>query len=193
MQLSATYVVVDGIESQFYGDHLSPFLFTNLILPRIRAAASPEFSPRIVNISSVAHQWSEVHFDDISFGQGAEYDRIKAYGQAKAANILFTLELAKKLAPEGILSFSVHPGSELLVDIHFHFLVILILRAIGIWTNTLDDIATKERDEAIKLGTTFCFTPSLRNLTLMVGFLAADGKSKGTQFEWKTLGAGAAT
>jgi len=151
--ISGEFETTEGIEAQFYGDHLTHFVFTNNILPRLRAAATPDYAPRIVNISSLAHSWSDVRFDDYNFKDGAEYERMIAYAQAKAANVLFTLELAKRLAPENILSFSVHPGS--------------------IWTNMLNDFG---KEDAIKLG-----------------FLEADGVTRSTKFEWKTLSDGAAT
>ncbi|KZF19590.1 short-chain dehydrogenase [Xylona heveae TC161] len=100
----------DGIESTFAIDHIGHFLFTNLIMPRI-VAAGP--GARIINISSRGHQFSDVFFDDWNFNDGKSYDKMKAYGQAKTANILFSRSLAQKLKRKGILSFSVHPGKIL--------------------------------------------------------------------------------
>lgn len=109
------YQVVEGVESQLYANHLSHFIFTNRILSRIRAAVTPEYSPRIVNIGSLTHAWTGFQFEDYNFNDGAEYDGLKGYAQAKTANIMFSVGLAHKLASENILSYSVHTGCELLI------------------------------------------------------------------------------
>ncbi|KAF9514818.1 hypothetical protein BS47DRAFT_1342568 [Hydnum rufescens UP504] len=100
----------DSHENQFSVDHLGHFLFTTLILPRIRAARSPSYSPRIINLSSTAHRGAGVRLDDVSFDRGKAYKIMPAYAQAKTANILFTEELAKRLKREGILAYAVDPG-----------------------------------------------------------------------------------
>lgn len=61
---------VEGIELQFGVNHLSHFLFTNLIKPSLLRSKSP----RVVNISSMAHRRSDIRWDDIGFGDGATYD-----------------------------------------------------------------------------------------------------------------------
>ncbi|KAI0046927.1 NAD-P-binding protein [Auriscalpium vulgare] len=99
----------ENVEYQFHGNFLAHYLFTNLILGRIKVAASADFSPRIINVSSTAHRFSPVRFDDYNFTDGS-YTQFAAYGQSKTANILFTVELAKRYAKDGILSFSLHPG-----------------------------------------------------------------------------------
>jgi len=60
----------------------------------------------VVNVSSGAHRFSGIRFDDVGFSNGEKYDRWEAYGQSKTANILFSRELAHR----GVLSFSLHPG-----------------------------------------------------------------------------------
>jgi NAD(P)-dependent dehydrogenase (short-subunit alcohol dehydrogenase family) len=81
---------VDGFETQFGTNHLGTFLFTNLIRPRLAPGA------RIVNVSSRGHKLGPVRFDDIDFQKGATYDKWEAYGQAKTANMLFSVGLAKR-------------------------------------------------------------------------------------------------
>jgi len=106
-----SYTTVNGIESQFYGNQLSTFLFTNLILPRVRAAASSTFRPRIIIVSSMGHGLSPLRIDDYNFKDGADYVPMLVYGNTKAHNILYASELARRLAPEGIDVYSLHPGS----------------------------------------------------------------------------------
>ncbi|KAF2453932.1 short-chain dehydrogenase [Lineolata rhizophorae] len=97
----------DGIELLFAINHVGHFLFTNLIMPRILTAGP---GARVVNLSSVGHLGSPIRFDDINFKKG-DYTWVKAYGQSKTANILFSLSLADKLKDKEITAFSLHPGA----------------------------------------------------------------------------------
>lgn len=103
----------EGFESQFGANHLGHFLLTSLLLPNLKEAAanSPGFSPRVVNTSSVAHNYGAIRFDDPNFHlRPEEYNKYAGYTQSKTANILFTREFAVKFKSSGILSYSVHPG-----------------------------------------------------------------------------------
>jgi len=109
-----SYTKINGIESQFYGNHLSTFLFTNLILPRVRAAASPTFRPRIIVVSSAGHAvipQNPLRIEDYNFKDGADYQPLPVYGNTKAHNILYVKELARRLAPEGIDAYTLDPGA----------------------------------------------------------------------------------
>ena len=64
---------------------------------------------RIVTVSSMAHKWGDIYFDDINW-EKTEYNSSKAYGQSKLANILFSKELAKRLQGTGVTTYSLHPG-----------------------------------------------------------------------------------
>ena len=117
----------EGIESQFATNHIGHFLFTNLIMKKLLAAKG---GARVVNVSSAGHRRERIRFQDYNFevhithlaaiatfsdlltsGQnGASYDRWKAYGQSKTANMLFSVALADKLGSSGLLSFSLYPG-----------------------------------------------------------------------------------
>ena len=97
----------NGIEIQFATNHLGHFLFTKLLMPKILAAGP---GTRIINLTSLGHKISPVRFEDYNFKNGAEYDDWSGYGQAKTANVLFSLSLANKLRDHGIFSYSVHPG-----------------------------------------------------------------------------------
>ncbi|PYH77795.1 putative short-chain dehydrogenase [Aspergillus uvarum CBS 121591] len=97
----------EGFEAHWATNHLGPFLFTNLLMPKIVAASSP----RVVVVSSDGHRLNPVRFDDFNFDEGKSYDRWRAYGQSKTANMLFALSLAQKLGlKHNLQAFSLHPG-----------------------------------------------------------------------------------
>ncbi|KAK6532709.1 hypothetical protein TWF281_006887 [Arthrobotrys megalospora] len=98
----------DGFEQQFGINHLSHFLFTNLLFKASKVADGG----RVVNVSSGAHMFmgKGIRWDDINFSDGANYDKYESYGQSKTANILFSVALADRLKSKGILSFSLTPG-----------------------------------------------------------------------------------
>ena len=94
----------DNIEMQFGVNHLASFLLTNLILEKKLLSEKA----RIINISSNAHYFAKINFDDVFYEK--KYDGFKVYAQSKLANVLFTAELAKKLAGTQITVNSLHPG-----------------------------------------------------------------------------------
>lgn len=94
----------DGIELTFATNHLGHFLLTFLLLDHMKA--SPE--GRIINVTSDAHCGYSA---DFNYVKGAcAYDRKTAYGRSKLANILFTYELARRLADTKITVNALHPG-----------------------------------------------------------------------------------
>jgi NAD(P)-dependent dehydrogenase (short-subunit alcohol dehydrogenase family) len=95
----------DGFETQFGTNHIGHFVLTNLLVPALVAGAPS----RVVVLSSAAHQLGGVLWDDINF-ERAPYDRAKAYAQAKTANMLFAVELDRRLRSRGVPVFGVHPG-----------------------------------------------------------------------------------
>ncbi len=102
--LSNRELSVDGYEMTFALNHLGYFLLTNLLLDRLKAGAPS----RVVNVSSAAHRMGHIHFDDLQLERG--YSAWKAYGQSKLANVLFTVELARRLEGTGVTANSLHPG-----------------------------------------------------------------------------------
>jgi NAD(P)-dependent dehydrogenase (short-subunit alcohol dehydrogenase family) len=94
-----------GWEMQFATNHLGHFLLTCLLVPALRAGTPA----RIVNLSSGGHRFGSVDFEDPNF-ERREYDKWSSYGQSKTANILFSVELTKRLATDGITANAVHPG-----------------------------------------------------------------------------------
>jgi NAD(P)-dependent dehydrogenase (short-subunit alcohol dehydrogenase family) len=95
----------DGFEMQLGTNHLGHFLLTGLLAPALLAAAPA----RIVNLSSGGHAISDVHWDDPNF-ERHDYEKWAAYGQSKTANVLFTVELERRLGPRGVHALAVHPG-----------------------------------------------------------------------------------
>ncbi|THV42767.1 oxidoreductase [Glycomyces buryatensis] len=95
-----------GHESQFAANHLGHFALTGLLLDRIAAGADP----RVVTISSLAHGHGRIHFDDLSGERN--YSPTGYYGQSKFANMLFALELDRRLraAASPVRSLVAHPG-----------------------------------------------------------------------------------
>jgi len=96
----------DGFETQFGTNHLGHFLLTHRLTPALVRAAP---GARIVNVSSAGHRASDIGWDDPNYAR-RPYDKWEAYGQSKTANILFTVELERRLAPHGVHAYAVHPG-----------------------------------------------------------------------------------
>jgi len=95
----------EGWELQFATNHLGHFLLTALLAPALVAGAPA----RVVNLSSAGHRFGGVDFDDLHY-ERRDYDKWQAYGQSKSANVLFTVELDRRLRAKGVRSFAVHPG-----------------------------------------------------------------------------------
>ena len=96
----------DGIELTWAVNHLAPFLLTTLLLPRLTAGAPA----RIVTTSSDAHQGARIPFDDLNAERSWGGMGFTRYGETKLANILFTVELARRLAGTGVTANCFHPG-----------------------------------------------------------------------------------
>ena len=96
----------DGIELTWAVNHLAPFLLTTLLLERLEASAPA----RIVTTSSAAHQGARIPFDDMSAERSWGSSGFRRYGETKLANILFTLELARRLEGTGVTANAFHPG-----------------------------------------------------------------------------------
>jgi NAD(P)-dependent dehydrogenase (short-subunit alcohol dehydrogenase family) len=102
----------DGFENQFGTNHMGHFTLTIGLLPAlIRGVKETGRNARVVNVSSLAHVWGDVDFNDINFKNGREYTPMVGYGQSKTANILFSNALTLHYASEGIYSNSLMPGA----------------------------------------------------------------------------------
>jgi NAD(P)-dependent dehydrogenase (short-subunit alcohol dehydrogenase family) len=105
------YQTAEGNEATFAANHLAPFVLTEALLPLLRAAAgdSPPGAVRVIAVSSSGHERCEgMKWGDLNMAEG--FNVGTAYCQAKLANILFTRELGRRLAPEGIVAQAMHPG-----------------------------------------------------------------------------------
>lgn len=103
----------EGIELQIGTNHFGHFLLTELLLPQVRSAATARGVSTIVSVSSAAHYDSYpegIRLDLDALNDEALYDKAKAYGQSKLANVLFAQELAVREASNNVLSNSIHPG-----------------------------------------------------------------------------------
>jgi len=97
-------LTVDGYEAQFATNHLGHFLLTNLLLDVMTSSAPA----RIINLSSAFHTRGQLDFDDLQ--QEKNYGPWLGYFNSKLANILFTIELQRRLDPKQIVVHAVHPG-----------------------------------------------------------------------------------
>lgn len=94
----------DKIEKQFAVNHLAYFLLTHLLYRNIAACADG----RIINIGSDSHKYGRINFDDLNLERS--YHGLKAYGQSKLANLLFTYELDRLKEHDHVSVYCVQPG-----------------------------------------------------------------------------------
>jgi NAD(P)-dependent dehydrogenase (short-subunit alcohol dehydrogenase family) len=105
---AATYtrrrnVSADGIELQWAVNHLAPFLLTRSLLGPLTAGGG-----RVVTVSSAAHRGARLRWDDLQMRR--RYFGWAAYSATKLANLLFTRELARRMAGSGVTANALHPG-----------------------------------------------------------------------------------
>ena len=93
----------DGFELQFGTNHLGHFALTNLLLPHVTG--------RVVTVASSAHRMGSIALDDLNW-ERRPYNAWRAYGQSKLSNLLFTLELERRLIAAGspVRALAAHPG-----------------------------------------------------------------------------------
>ena len=126
----------EGIEGQFGANHIGHFLLTNLLMSQLLASvsSSKEGATRVINLTSLGHRLSPVRFSDYNLKKSNEevpeaerhvplppafsktasdgYNGYVAYGQAKTANILFSVGMNEKFGNQGVKSYAVHPGCK---------------------------------------------------------------------------------
>ena len=95
---------VDGLEATFAVNHIGYFLFTHLLLENIKAAGEA----RIINVASDAHRGGTFEPENLQLKEG--FSSMKAYGNSKLFNILFTKELASRLKGTNVTTNCLHPG-----------------------------------------------------------------------------------
>jgi NAD(P)-dependent dehydrogenase (short-subunit alcohol dehydrogenase family) len=156
----------EGFESHFGVNHLGHFVLTGRLVPSLVAGA------RVLDLSSSAHMFSGIRWDDPNWAQGP-YNKFLAYSQSKTANILHALELDRRLAGRGVRAFSLHPG--------------------GIRTNLLrymgpeDSAAVREAYKALPNGETVTYSNPLKTIpqgaaTTVWGAVSHDLDGKGGLF-----------
>lgn len=97
----------EGVDAMLAINHLGPFLLTDLLLPLLTASAPS----RIVNLASDAHKFRKLDVDDLQAeARGYGVLGMPRYGETKKMNILFTRELARRIAGTGVVANCVHPG-----------------------------------------------------------------------------------
>jgi NAD(P)-dependent dehydrogenase (short-subunit alcohol dehydrogenase family) len=101
---SRRHITPEGLERTFALNHMSYFVLTRMLRDRLIAAAPA----RIVNTASNAHRVGHLDFDDLQSAKA--YRPFPVYGTTKLGNILFTRELARRLAGEGVTANSLSPG-----------------------------------------------------------------------------------
>jgi NAD(P)-dependent dehydrogenase (short-subunit alcohol dehydrogenase family) len=109
MYVPTRETTADGFEMQFGTNHLGHFALTGLLLDNMLSVDGS----RVVTVSSVGHKFwflADIYFDDLQFERG--YHRVKAYGQSKLANLMFTYELQRRLKLKGAptVALAAHPG-----------------------------------------------------------------------------------
>jgi NAD(P)-dependent dehydrogenase (short-subunit alcohol dehydrogenase family) len=102
----------DGFELQFGTNHLGHFALTNLLLEHV--------SGRVVTVSSAAHKAGRIDFQDLNW-ERKPYKAWRAYSQSKLANLLFTVELQRRLTDAGssVIATAAHPGYAA-TNLQFH-------------------------------------------------------------------------
>ena len=98
-------VTPEGLELTFALNHMAYFVLTEALREKLIASAPA----RIISTSSTAHQGASLDFNDLQSAKG--YNGYRAYGCSKLANILFTRELARRLAGAGVTANCLHPGA----------------------------------------------------------------------------------
>lgn len=142
----------DQIEKQFAVNHLAYFLLTQLLYPNLAKCADA----RVINIGSDSHKFGKINFEDLNLE--SSYHGLKAYGQSKLANLLFTYELHRIKKDNHVSVYCVQPGL-VKTDIgikhtnHFHSLMWKLRRLSGmtpdqaavtaIYLATADEVANK--------------------------------------------------
>ncbi|KAK6517491.1 hypothetical protein TWF281_004143 [Arthrobotrys megalospora] len=196
MTIPTRTLSADGIEMQFATNHVGHYLFTCLIMPKLIAAAknSPKGATRIINVSSIAHTLNPIRFSDYNW-EGREvpeeekgdaeqfiffqetdvsftkYTPMGAYGQSKAANVLFTVELTRRLYEKhGILSLSLHPGA-----INSNLGRHLSPEQIEHWSTTMANLMFfKSIDQGTSTSLVAALDPKLNDWEKSVGYYLAD-------------------
>lgn len=105
MAVRTRELTTDGFEMHFGTNHLGHFALTGLLLPLIEANKG-----RIVTVSAKSSLMGDIDFSDLKMDK--KYSPMAGYNRSKLANVLFALELNRKLKNKGVISIAVHPGTS---------------------------------------------------------------------------------
>jgi len=119
----------DGLEQTFALNHLAYFQLTLRLLDRLRASAPA----RVVNVASDAYSFAKGRFDFDDYGAERRYRPLRQYGRSKLANILFTHELARRLAGTGVeaVAWSPHGLTATRFAYGSHWLAPLVMKLLS--------------------------------------------------------------
>lgn len=108
IMMSPYNLTKDGFESQIGTNHFGHFALTGLLLDILKKTPKS----RVVNVSSMAHKGGVMNFENLMFEKGQGYGPMKAYGQSKLSNLLFTYELQRFFESKKIdcIALAAHPG-----------------------------------------------------------------------------------
>ena len=101
---------VDGFDLTLQVNHLAGFLLIHLLLDRLRAGAEPDTPARLITTGSLAESWGWLDVDRPAAALARYRSRWLAYGASKQANLLFTVEAARRFAADGIVPTCFFPG-----------------------------------------------------------------------------------
>ncbi|KAF3057025.1 Retinol dehydrogenase 12 [Daldinia childiae] len=102
----------DGFDLQFGTNHIGHFYLFQLVKDALLASASPSFNSRVISVSSAAHRYGDIQFDDLNF-EKTEYTPLNSYAQSKLANVYFANELDRRYKSKNLRALSLHPGGIL--------------------------------------------------------------------------------
>ncbi|KAK6351926.1 hypothetical protein TWF718_005071 [Orbilia javanica] len=195
MTIPTRTLSVDGVEMQFATNHVGHYLFTCLVMPKLIAAAknSPKGATRIINVSSIAHLLNPIRFSDHNW-EGREvpeeekgdaemhlyfqetdvsftkYTPMGAYGQSKTANVLFSVELTRRLYEKyGILSLSLHPGA-----INSNLGRHMTSEQVEFWSEQMASMFFKSIEQGTSTSLVAALDPKLNDWEKSVGYYLAD-------------------
>jgi NAD(P)-dependent dehydrogenase (short-subunit alcohol dehydrogenase family) len=129
----------DGIEGTFALNHLAYFQLTLRLLDRLCASAPA----RVVNVASDAYSFAKGRFDFDDYGAVQRYRPLRQYGLSKLANILFTHELARRLAGSGVEAVAWSPVGLTATRFAYgaHWLAPPVMKVLGLFATKTEDAA----------------------------------------------------
>lgn len=146
-----------GYEFQFATNHLGHFQLTIGLWDALKKAGGA----RVINVSSLGHRYSDINYHDPNF-ERTPYDKWKAYGQSKTANILFSVHLDKLGKKYGIRAYSLHPGRIIETNLKKYMSEEDLKSVKAVDTDTQKAVKMKTIEQGAST-TLFCVTSPLLN------------------------------